>query len=211
MHPNPIYHSADPQTHLEFASRRGFGQLLVNGPDGPLAAHIPFILRDRVLTAHMARSNAVVRALAAGPVQALLIVNGPDGYISPDWYGVENEVPTWNYIAVHLRGVLALADPASMRNHLADLSDHFEQALLPKPVWKLDKVSPDVMDRFLRMILPIRFEISASDGTWKLNQGKTPAARRRVVAALPDSPLGSDREALAAAISRVDDRIDDRD
>ncbi len=184
MHPNPAFRKTAADRNLAFARARGFGVLSVNGPDGPLMAHVPFLLSDDGTTAdlHLARSNAVI---AAGlPAQAVLAVMGPDAYISPDWYGVEDQVPTWNYIAVHLRGTLVQLPDDAMDGHVNALSDTFEARLAPKPVWKSTKMGDGVMDRMKRMILPFRLQITTVDGTWKLNQNKTAAARAGVIAAL---------------------------
>ena len=104
---------------------------------------------------------------------------GPDGYVSPDWYGIGDQVPTWNYVAVHLRGTLDLLPQESLRGHLDRLSAAFEGRLLPKPPWKTDKLSADVLERFLRMIVPCRMTIGDVQGTWKLGQNKTAGARLR--------------------------------
>lgn len=184
MHPNPAFRKTAADRNLAFARARGFGVLSVNGPDGPLMAHVPFLLSDDGTTAdlHLARSNAVI---AAGlPALAVLAVMGPDAYISPDWYGVEDQVPTWNYIAVHLRGTLVQLPDDAMDGHVNALSDTFEARLAPKPVWKSTKMGDGVMDRMKRMILPFRLQITTVDGTWKLNQNKTTAARAGVIAAL---------------------------
>jgi len=184
MHPNPAFRKTAADQNLAFARARGFGVLSVNGPAGPLMAHVPFLLSDDGATAdlHLARSNAVI---AAGlPAQAVLAVMGPDAYISPDWYGVPDQVPTWNYIAVHLRGTLVQLHDDAMDGHVNALSDTFEARLAPKPIWKSSKMGGGVMDRMKRMILPFRLQITAVDGTWKLNQNKTPAARAGVIAAL---------------------------
>ena len=184
MHPNPAFRKTAADRNLAFARARGFGVLSVNGPEGPLMAHVPFLLSDDGTMAdlHLARSNAVI---AAGlPAQAILAVMGPDAYISPDWYGVADQVPTWNYIAVHLRGTLVQLPDDAMDGHVNALSDRFEARLAPKPVWKSTKMGDGVMDRMKRMILPFRLNITTVDGTWKLNQNKTPAARAGVIVAL---------------------------
>ena len=108
MHPNPAYRQQPDARALEFAAERGFGALTVAGPEGVLAAHVPFLVEDGVMAGHLVRSNPLARLLKGGPVTALMVVTGPDGYISPDWYGEEDRVPTWNYVAVHLRGQLRL-------------------------------------------------------------------------------------------------------
>jgi len=198
MHPNPTFRKATQASALEFASQRGFGILSINGPDGPLAAHVPFIISPdgTYIEAHVMRSNPIARALAT-PQSALLAVSGPDGYISPDWYGVEDQVPTWNYIAVHLRGQLQLLPQDDLRGILERLSDEFEARLAPKPIWKTEKVTPDALEKLMRMIVPIRFDITSTDSTRKLAQNKPEAARQGAADGLETSNVGSELSTLA--------------
>ncbi|MCQ0971040.1 FMN-binding negative transcriptional regulator [Paracoccus sp. TK19116] len=169
MHPNPAFRKATREQNLAFAQRIGFGMLTVPGDPWPLAAHVPFVAGDDGIELHLARSNPICRA---APAPALLAVSGVDAYISPDWYGVPDQVPTWNYIAVHLRGRLEPLPLETLRDHLDRLSDHFEAELAPKPIWKTAKMTPEVLDRMLRMILPFRLVVEDVQGTWKLSQNK---------------------------------------
>lgn len=199
MHPNPIYRQAAPEANLAFAGERGFGTLAVNGPDGPLAAHVPFVLdRDgRSAELHLMRSNPIARA-AAAPLPALLAVTGPDGYVSPDWYGMADQVPTWAYVAVHLRGSLTLLPPEALRGQLDRLSAEFEERIAGKAPWLVGKVKAETLERLMRMIVPCRFDILAVDGTWKLAQNKPEAARRGAAAGLEAAGIGTETAALAA-------------
>ena len=54
----------------------------------------------------MARANSQWQSAAGRPV--LAIFHGPHAYISPSWYESADVVPTWNYVAVHVSGVLRL-------------------------------------------------------------------------------------------------------
>jgi transcriptional regulator len=157
MHPNPIYRPEGRERDIAFARARGFGVLTVAAGDAaPMVSHLPFILSadGTRLEGHVVRSNPIARALRDGPRAARMVVSGPDAFISPDWYGVEDQVPTWNYIAVHLAGRVELAPPGGLRDHLSRLSETFEAQLAPKPIWRLDKVSPDALEKLERMILP---------------------------------------------------------
>ena len=198
MHPNPAFRKTATEQNLEFARARGFGTLSVNGADGPIMAHVPFLLSADGTHAdlHLARSNAVI---AGGlPARAVLAVVGPDAYVSPDWYGVTDQVPTWNYVAVHLRGDLIPLPPEALEPHVNALSDEFEARLAPKPVWRSSKMTEGVMDRMMRMILPFRLRITGAEGTWKLNQNKTAEARTGVIAAM--EALGGRSAELAQAM-----------
>lgn len=180
MHPNPAFRTPTRAQNLEFAQTRGFGILSINGDNGPLASHIPFVMDPDKTTidAHLVRSNPIVSALGkAGDIQAVLIVSGQDGYISPDWYGVEDQVPTWNYVAVHIRGSLQARATDTLGDHLVELSHQFEARLLPKPEWLLSKVNDAVVERLQRMIIPVRLQIETVDGTWKLSQNKDDLSR----------------------------------
>ena len=166
MHPNPVYHTDDDARNLAFARDRGFGVLSVQGDSTPMLSHVPFLLSEDGKTAelHLMRSNPIARGLKQ-PLNAVLAVSGPDGYISPDWYGVDDQVPTWNYVAVHLTGVLELRPAEELRDLLDRESALFEQRLLPKPPWKTDKMSPEPLAKMMRMIVPCRMHIDQVDGT----------------------------------------------
>lgn len=188
MHPNPAFRQEPTDRNLAFARARGFGILTVNGPEGPLAAHVPFLLNDDAGFAelHLARSNPIARATLPAP--ALIAVSGPDAYISPDWYGphdeVPDQVPTWNYVAVHLRGVLESLPDEALRPHVDALSAEHEGRIADKRPWTSAKMTDGALPRMLRMILPFRFRVTSVEGTWKLNQNKTPEIRARAAAAL---------------------------
>ena len=195
MHPNTAFRRAPQQAALDLARRRGFGILSINGPDGPLLAHVPFLLDagGGTLDLHLVRSNPVLRAL---PAPAVLAVSGPDGYVSPDWYGIADQVPTWNYVAVHLRGHLDALPQTAMRDMLDRQSASFERRLAGKPPWMPAKMTPDVLDRMLRQIVPCRLAVTAIDSTYKLGQNKPDAVRARAAAAIADG-FGQDLDDLA--------------
>jgi len=197
LHTNPAFRTAGRAQSLAFARARGFGILMLNGADGPLASHVPFVLSGDGTSAevHLTRSNPITRA-APGP--ALLAVSGPDAYVSPDWYGLEDQVPTWNYVAVHLRGSLAPMDPDLLHGHVDSLSAIHESRLLPKRPWTSAKMSEGTMPRMLRMILPFRLTIASVEGTWKLGQNKPFEARAGVADALSQGDASA--QAIAGLI-----------
>lgn len=197
MHPNPAFRTAATEANLTFARNRGFGMLTVNGPEGPIAAHVPFLISADATTIdlHLARSNLIARSVL--PAKALIAVSGPDAYISPDWYGVPDQVPTWNYVAVHLRGALRELPAKTLRDHADSLSARFEADLLPKMPWVSGKMADGVMERMMRMIVPFRMDIETIDGTWKLNQNKDPAVRLAAAEALAQRPSEPPTQALS--------------
>lgn len=199
MHPNPIYHDADFARNVGFARDRGFGVLAVNGADGPLISHVPFLINAEgtIAELHLVRSNPIARALKE-PLAARIGIVGGDSYISPDWYGVADQVPTWNYVAVHLTGTLALRPQEELHHLLDRQSAAYEEKLLPKPPWKTAKMSEGVMEKMMRMIVPCRMAISGIDGTWKLSQNKPDAVRLAAAEQVKGYGFGAETDALSA-------------
>ena len=204
MHPNPAFRAEARARHIAFARMRAFGVLSVNADQGPLISHIPFLLNEDAASAefHLVRSNPIARI---GTANAVIAVSGPDGYISPDWYGIEDQVPTWNYVAVHLRGRIEPLPPETIRDLLDRQSADAEARLAPKAPWKTDKMSLDALDRMLRMILPFRLHIEQIDGTWKLNQNKSDTARLGAAEGLLTSDFGQEIDALSQLMRDVPD------
>ena len=204
MHPNPVFRRKQCESALAFARERGFGALTVAVAEGVLAAHVPFVVDEGRILAHLMRANPLARHLRSGPVDALLIVSGPDAYVSPDWYGVPQMVPTWNYVAVHLRGKLRLLEDAALRSVLDRLSANFEERLAPKPPWKTDKVDDAVLAGKMRAIAPIEMSIESTDSTFKLNQNRSDTARAGAAAALAAGGTpGMETRALAALMGET--------
>lgn len=204
MHPNPAFRAEDRARHVEFARSRGFGVLALSVDGPPLISHVPFLLSEdgAVAELHLVRSNPIVRALV-NPKEARIAVQGPDGYVSPDWYGVADQVPTWNYVAVHLTGRLELQPQDRLRDLLDRQSAFFEQRLQPKPPWSADKMDPAALERMMRMIVPCRMQISQIDGTWKLNQNKPEAARLAAAGQVEQAGIGNELGQLAALMREV--------
>jgi len=199
MHPNPVFHDQTDDRNIAFARDRAFGILAVNGGAGPMMAHVPFLVdEDGVyLHLHLVRSNPIARGLKA-PMAARIAVSGADGYVSPDWYEVPDQVPTWNYVAVHMTGTLELRPQEELRALLDRQSKHFEDQLAPKTPWKTNKMTPDVLDRLMRQIVPCRMKIKGVDGTWKLNQNKPDEVRLRAADYMDAYGMGSEVRILAA-------------
>lgn len=197
MHPNPAFRKVTGDETLAFVRARAFGVLAVNAEAGPLLSHVPFLLSEDGASAdlHLVRSNPIARL---DGVAAVIAVSGPDGYVSPDWYGVEDQVPTWNYVAAHIRGRLERLGDGLMRDMLDRQSAAYESRLLPKRPWTADKMSEGALDRLMRQILPFRLHVERIDATWKLNQNKPEAARIGAAEAMARSAVGQETGTLSA-------------
>jgi len=199
MHPNPAFRPEDRARNIGFARDRGFGVLAMSTEDAPLVSHVPFLLSEDGTQAelHLVRSNPIVRALKQ-PQTVRIAVSGPDGYVSPDWYGVADQVPTWNYVAVHLTGELQLRPAEDLRDLLDRQSAFYEARLCPKLPWVTEKMSDDALARMMRMIVPCHMRVDEIQGTWKLNQNKPDAVRLRAADRIAEDGFGAELSLLQA-------------
>lgn len=181
--------------------------MAINAEDGPHLSHVPFLLNADASAAdlHLVRSNPIAR-MEEGVHKAKIIVSGPDSYVSPDWYGVEDQVPTWNYVAVHLTGTLERLPQEMIRDVLDRQSAAYEDRLRPKAPWTTGKMASEVLDKMMRMIVPFRFTLTGVDGTWKLSQNKPDAVRLSAAEELAAHGIGSEVQAIAKLMRDLDHR-----
>ncbi len=130
------YQNTDPKDIQAFIAQYSFG-ILVNQTEGKLwATHIPLEMDfnesgQQVLQGHISKENPQWKGFAEND-QVLAIFSGPHAYISSSWYDFEN-VPTWNYSAVHVYGKVRIIEGDALVAHLAKLVDKYE-ATQEKPV-----------------------------------------------------------------------------
>src|SRR5258707_13951892 len=113
-----------------------------------------------------------------GPCQsseALMIFQGPEGYITPNWYPSKVEhgkvVPTWNYAVVHAYGrPEVIQDALWLRRHVAELTAHQEEGEA-RP-WALSDAPDAFVEAMLRGIVGCRFVITRLEGKWKMSQNR---------------------------------------
>ncbi len=177
-------------------ARDGFVSLVTTGADGlPQATHLPVLYhRDAdgiLIEGHWAKPNP--QAGHAGP--ALMMVHGPHAYVSPGWYPDKQEqarVPTWNYAAAELRGVLEPeTDPDALIGMLERLSAHYETQVGGE--WTLQPIEPR-QRRMLSGIVGFRFRPSQVQIKLKLGQNHPEANQLGVIDGLDALPDPAPRE-----------------
>ncbi|MES2175213.1 MAG: FMN-binding negative transcriptional regulator [Pseudomonadota bacterium] len=183
MTPGAPYRWTDEAAIRDFVGQVGFGLLCVAAPDRLHVVHLPVVWLDvSRIGLHIHRANPIVRHLDGN--DALIVVTGPHGYVSPDWYGLPDKVPTWNYQSVELRGIMARLDRDATIAQIDALSDEQERRLAPKPVWTRDKMGAGQFDRLLAGLVGFVMQVESLHGTAKLGQDKPEAARIGVADAL---------------------------
>jgi transcriptional regulator len=184
VHPAPAFHDADPARLAALVAKVGLALVVGVAADGrPQVAHAPVLLEDSRLRFHLSRANPLAATLAAQP-RALAVVTGPQAYVSPDWYGLADQVPTWNYLSAEIEGPLRVLEEGETAGLLDALSAAFEAPLAPKPAWTRAKMGPGRFEAMLAAIVGFEMTVERLEGVRKLSQNKPAEAQAMLAAAL---------------------------
>lgn len=183
MHPNAAFRHPDRALLETLIDEIGFGMVFAQTPDGPRVAHVALLSTgDGAVQFHLSRGNALARHLAQST--GLIVINGPDGYVSPRWYSDPEQVPTWNYVALELEGPVRRMDADGTLALVSDLSDKFEARVAAGEPWIMGKLPPARLRGLLAGIVGFEMEIQAWRETVKLSQNKDSTERERLVQGL---------------------------
>jgi transcriptional regulator len=176
-----------PKLH-GFMEQFSFASLVTQNEGHLIASHIPFVLDREAgahgrLRGHVAVGNPQLAHLKSGS-EALVMFQGPHSYISPSWYAAQENVPTWNYTAVHAYGRPRMLDRAGLIVLLKDLV-HENEKSFERP-WDFDPQAAWI-EKMLPQIAAFEIPIERLEGKFKLNQNRKLADRKKVVEVLSAS------------------------
>jgi transcriptional regulator len=186
----PSSFAMDAAAVRELLDRSGAADLVTSTPAGLLSTLLPFVhdpdAGERgALLGHLARNNEQWRQPVLG--EALVIVRGPDAYVSPSWYASKREhgrvVPTWDYVTAHVYGELVVHDDVAWLDDLVRRVTEEHEAAMPQP-WSVDDAPAPYVAGQLRAIVGIELRITRIEAKAKLSQNRPAADVDGVVAGL---------------------------
>ena len=200
----PDHYRVDDVAEMHALMRgRPFASLVSAGASGLYATHLPTVLKNEgpfgTIECHLARANPHWKDLAAGG-EALMIFQGPDAYVTPNWYPSKaadgKAVPTWNYSAVHAYGTPAVMDDRDwLRRHVGELTDQQEKS--EAHPWAVSDAPERYVDVMLRGIVGFRFTIARLEGKWKMSQNRDMPDRAGTADGLDTRGRGEDAQVAA--------------
>lgn len=192
-----FYKVTDVDEIREFVQHHSFGTLVTTRKGRPIATHLPLQLtkagEDYYITGHMAYGNPQWRTFEASE-EILIMFQGPYSYISSSWYEQEN-VPTWNYQAVHIYGAAQILDEEELKQDLTKLMEKYEEHRADPVLW--DKLSPSLLDKEMKGIVGFKVKVNEIQAAYKMSQNRNDTDYRNIIEQLrneenPDSSRMAD-------------------
>jgi transcriptional regulator len=185
----PTHFSEDNlETLHSYIKNYNFGVLVFADEQGIEANHLPFVIHPEaapskgILQCHVAKNNLIWERLAKSK-NVLVIFQGPNAYISPSWYPSKQEsgkvVPTWNYLAVHVKGqVEIIHDFSWLKQHVSQLT-YIHESTQDHP-WSVEDAPQEFTENMINAIVGIEIKIEKITGKLKASQNQTNANRTAV-------------------------------
>jgi transcriptional regulator len=193
-----LYREEDREKILEFLQKNNFPVFVTYDGEKPLATHLPVEViesEDGALTVlgHMSRANPQWKSFGDGEV--LLIFQGAHTYISPRWYGHVN-VPTWNYLMVHLYGKVRLLEGEALYSMLSRLVKNHEEPTS----YSLESLPQDLVQKEMNGVVGFAVDVTRVDAGYKLSQNRNDEDHDNIIRQLDGR--GDENSSLVAKAMR---------
>lgn len=184
MRPNPLYESTDVEVLRALISEHPWAVLVSRAHGAPVASHVPILLEEDssqpVIVTHVGKPDDELHRFGEREGEALVVVQGHSGYVSPSWYPPDaTRVPTWNYTVAHCYGVPEILDERRNLTELLRLVERFESRV-ERPA----QIDRDRAAEIARGTVGIRMPVARFLCKRKLSQNKDPRTREGVIAGM---------------------------
>ncbi|MCD2368083.1 FMN-binding negative transcriptional regulator [Bacillus sp. BS3(2021)] len=157
---------------LDFVQKNSFGTIVTTEQGKPIATHLPLGFNkkgdDYYITGHVSFGNPQWRTFETCQ-DVLVMFQGPHAYISSSWYGHE-EVPTWNYQAIHIYGQASILERDELIEELTIMMGKYEKHRENPILW--DNLSPQLLERQLKAIVGFKIKVEDIQAAYKLSQNR---------------------------------------
>jgi transcriptional regulator len=179
MHIPKLYREEDREKILEFLRQNNFPALVTFDGEKPIATHLPVeVLEDEhgslKILGHMSRANPQWKSFGEGEV--LLIFQGAQTYISPRWYDHVN-VPTWNYMMVHVYGKVRVIEGEELYSLLSRLVKNHEEPA----AYSLENLPQDFVHKEMNGVVGFSVNVTRVDAGYKLSQNRNETDHENII------------------------------
>lgn len=195
------YREEDRQKILAFLKQNNFAALVTFDGEKPVATHTPVEVVESengwTIYGHISRANAQKKTFEGS--EALLIFQGAHTYISARWY-TEVDVPTWDYMIVHVYGKVREIQGNELYSVLSRLVQNHES----NTSYRLEGLPQEMVQKEINGVFGFAVDVTRIDGGYKLSQGKTEEERKNLVSELEKRGDENSKEIAEAIRERND-------
>lgn len=207
MHIPKLYREEDREKIIEFLKQNNFPALVSHDGKKLIATHLPVeIIADEdgaiTVLGHISRANPQWRSF--GEQEALLIFQGAHTYISPRWYNHVN-VPTWNYMMVHVYGRVRAVEGRELHSLLSQLVGRHEAGAS----YRLENLPEEFVQKEMKGVFGFAVDVTRIEAGYKLSQNRDDEDHENIIRELEgrgdENSLGVAKGMREARRARADD------
>lgn len=203
MYDLPYHKEQNEQRIWEFIDQHPFA--FVTGCDSenkPVATQVPVFIEERngrkILRGHIMKHTDHHKAFLHNE-NVLVVFTGHHTYVSATWYSNPHLASTWNYMSVHVKGIIRFLDYAALEDVLRMTSLHFENHNQQSPT-AFDNLPLEFKQRVMKAIVAFEIEVKEMDNVFKLSQDRDADSYRSIIEKLREQ--GEDGQAIAAEMEK---------
>ena len=203
MYNLPYYKENDKEVTIEFMRKHPF--VFLSGADeqsNPVATQVPVFIDERegklFLTGHIMRQTDHHKAFEKNP-NVLAVFTGPHTYVSATWYSNPQQASTWNYMSVHVKGIIRFGDGDELVAVLKRLTLHYENNN-QQSTTVFDNLPSDYRERLMKAIVSFEIEVTGIDNVFKLSQDRDEKSYHTIIEKLEKQ--GGDGKLIAEEMKK---------
>lgn len=209
MYDIPYHKAHDDRDITDFIARYPFAFFTgCDAENRPVATQVPVFLEERdgrrILRGHIMRNTDHHKAFLHNP-HVLVVFTGHHSYVSGTWYSNPHTPSTWNFMSVHVQGIVRFLDDDALIDVLRTTTLHFEKND-PLSTTVYDNLPADYTARLMKMIVAFEVEVQVIDTVFKLSQDRDQASYRNIINRLLEQG-DEDGRVIAQEMEKREDRL----
>jgi transcriptional regulator len=208
MYNLPYFKEQDKETVIQFIHEHPFAFLAGCAADNkPVATQVPVFIDEKegrlFLSGHIMRQTDHHNAFVKNP-NVLCVFSGPHTYVSGSWYSNPHQASTWNYMSVHVKGILKFLDQDGLISVLKKITMHFEGNNSQSPT-VFDNLPEDYKNRLMKAIIAFEIEVHEIDNVFKLSQNRDEESFHKIIDKLRNQD--SDGQYIAEQMNQRSEKL----
>jgi len=184
MYNLPYFKEKDKEVTIQFMREHPFVFLTgCNVENKPVVTQVPVFIDEKdgklFLTGHMMRQTDHHKAFENNP-NVLAVFTGPHVYVSATWYDDPHQASTWNYMSVHVKGIIRLGDADDLVAILKRLTLHYENNDA-RSATVFDNLSSEYREPLMKAIVAFEIEVTGIDNVFKLSQNRNEKSYNNII------------------------------